>query len=293
MSKAVNYCRLMRIKHWIKNVIVMIPPLFGKVVFEQAVMIQLVLGFFVFSLASSAVYVLNDLCDIENDRNHPTKCSRPLASGAVSKTEGMILFVLCVAGALVINWFAAGLSVCYLIPVLYVLLNIMYSKSWKHKPVIDIVVLVSGYVLRLEYGSIITGVRVSNWLYLTLIALALFMAFGKRHNEKKACGDSTRAVLEQYSLPFLRSNMYMYLGAFIIFYSLWSIDSGASSNMVITAPLVMIMTMRYTYDIENNDEGNPVDVILGDLFLILLGVVYAAAVVLLLYFPDIFRVFTA
>ncbi|MBQ6181294.1 MAG: UbiA family prenyltransferase [Ruminococcus sp.] len=287
IGKIRSYCTLMRIKHWIKNFIVLIPAFYGGVFLKDNIIVQLAAGFLVFALCSSAIYIINDLCDIEKDRLHPVKCKRPLASGAVSKTEGIVLFSIVTAAALVINWLICGISAGGLIPLLYLLLNFMYSKSWKNKPVIDLVILVSGFVLRMFYGSYITEVVISSWLYLTLIALSLFMAFGKRRNEKIACGDSTRSVLGLYTQNYLNSSMYMYLAIFLVFYALWSVDAGSLPGMIYTTPLVIVMIMRYTYDLESDKHGNPVDVILGDKLLLLLGAVYAAFIFVQIYFPEV------
>lgn len=286
-KKLRSYISLLRVKHWIKNFIVLIPAFYGGVFTKNDIILKLTAGFAVFALCSSAIYVINDYCDIEKDRLHPVKCKRPLASGEVSKAEGITLFCIVTAAAVLINAFLCGISVGGAIPLLYLLLNFMYSKSWKNKPVIDIVILVSGFVLRMFYGSYITDVRISNWLYLTLIALSLFMAFGKRRNEKMACGDATRSVLSQYTERYLNSSMYMYLAIFLVFYALWSVDTGSLPNMIYTTPLVIIMIMRYTFDLESDAHGNPVDVILGDKFLILLGVLYAGFIFIQIYFPEV------
>lgn len=287
LKKLRSYASLLRIRHWIKNFIILIPAFYGGVVLQRDVLPRLLTGFLTFALCASAIYTLNDLCDIEKDRSHPVKCKRPLASGAVSRTEGIVLLCICTVAALVLDWLLCGLHIGALVPVLYLLLNLLYSLSWKNKPVTDIVILVSGFFLRMLYGSYITGVRISNWLYLTLIALSLFLAFGKRRNEKRSCGDSTRAVLQKYSDTYLNSSMYMYLAIFLVFYALWSTDAGALPGMIYTTPLVIIMAMRYTYTLENDAHGNPVDMILGDKLLLLLGALYAAFIFVQIYFPEV------
>lgn len=285
--KIKSYCSLIRIQHWIKNLILWIPAFYGGVFLQKEVLLQLAAGFLVFSLCSSAIYVLNDLCDIEKDRQHPIKCHRPLASGTVTKKEGITLLCICTAAALLLNFLLSGFQIGALIPILYLILNLLYSKSWKNRPVIDLVILVSGFVLRMLYGSFITGVRISNWLYLTLIALSLFMAFGKRRNEKMTCGESSRSVLGFYSETYLNSSMYMYLAIFLVFYALWSVDTGALPGMIYTVPLVIVMMMRYTYLLERDEHGNPVDMILGDKLLLLLGALYAAFIFVQIYFPEV------
>ncbi len=284
--KVRSYIKLIRVKHWIKNLLIVIPAFFGTALIEGNVILRLILGFLVFSFCSSAVYIINDMNDIENDRQHPDKCKRPLASGAVSKREAYVLIAVLLIFAAVLNHFLCGLSMRALIPWVYMLLNLLYSISLKNKPVIDIVLLVSGFFFRVFYGSSITGIRISGWLYLTVISLSLFLAFGKRRNEKMSCGDSARKVLSFYSLQYLNSSMYMYLSLFAVFYSIWSLNANDTGLMIYTTPLILIMMMRYSYKLEVDVNGNPVDMILGDKLLLTLGGVYAALVFAIIYFPE-------
>ncbi len=287
LQKLRAYASLLRIRHWIKNGILLIPAFYGGAILQKDILLKLLIGFLSFACCASAIYTVNDLCDIEKDRSHPVKCKRPLASGAVSRAEAVVLICICTGAALVLDWLLCGLRIGALIPVLYLLLNLLYSLSWKNKPVADIVILVSGFFLRMLYGSYITDVRISSWLYLTLISLSVFMAFGKRRNEKRSCGEITRTVLKHYSDNFLNSSMYVYLAIFLVFYALWSTEGSTLPGMIYTTPLVFIMTMRYTYMLEQDAHGNPVDMILGDWVLLLLGALYAAFLLVMLYFPGV------
>lgn len=284
--KVRSYIKLIRVKHWIKNLLIVIPAFFGTALIESEVIYRLIFGFFVFSFCSSAVYIINDLNDIENDRQHPDKCKRPLASGAVSKKEAFILIAVLLILASILNHFLCGFSLHSLIPWVYMILNLLYSVSLKNKPVIDIVLLVSGFFFRVFYGSAITEIRISGWLYLTVISLSLFLAFGKRRNEKMSCGDSARKVLGYYSLQYLNSNMYMYLTLFAVFYSIWSLNANDTGLMIYTTPLILVMMMRYSYKLEIDVNGNPVDMILGDRVLIILGGIYALLLFVIIYFPE-------
>lgn len=185
-SKVKSYFQLLRVSHWLKSIIIFIPAFYGGAILELPVLCRTIVGFLTFSLCSSAIYVINDICDIEKDRNHPEKCKRPLASGAVSKTEGAVLTGICCAAAMILDLLLCGISIGAAIPVLYFVLNILYSIKLKNHPVVDIVILVSGFVLRMLYGSFITDIRISKWLYLTLMALSLFMAFGKKAQREAA-----------------------------------------------------------------------------------------------------------
>ncbi len=284
--KVKAYIELIRIKHWIKNLLIALPAFFGTAITTRGVIYRLILGFIVFSFCSSAVYIVNDLNDIENDRQHPDKCKRPLASFAVSKKEAYILITVLLILSAVLDYLLCGFSLKLLIPWIYMALNLLYSISLKNKPVTDIVILVSGFFFRVFYGSVITGIKISGWLYLTVISLSLFMAFGKRRNEKMSCGDSARKVLNSYSLQYLNSNMYMYLALFAVFYSIWSLNANDTGMMIYTTPLILVMMMRYSYRLEIDVNGNPVDMILGDRTLLILGGIYVLIVFAIIYFPE-------
>lgn len=287
LSRLKAYLKLARLRHWIKNTIVAIPAFFGGRLLEENTAPSILLAFTVFSLCSSSVYVINDICDVERDRLHPTKRDRPLASGAVSLVEGYILLVLFTASALMLSIYLCGFSIDLAIPVIYILLNLLYSKLFKNKPIADIVILVSGFFLRLLWGASVADVRISSWLYLTVVALSIFLAFGKRRNEKLTCSDTARPVLARYSDRYLNSSMYTYLALFLVFYSLWSTDPSTAAGMIYTTPLVAVMMMRYTYSLESGGHGNPVDMILSDRPLLAMGGLYGVCVFLIIYFPEV------
>ncbi len=285
--KLLNYAKLMRINHWIKNALVVIPAFFGMALIHPEIIFRLLTGFFVFSFCSSAIYIINDICDIENDRLHPVKCKRPLASRAVSKTEAYILLVVLLILTFALNTVICGFHLKALIPLIYLILNLSYSLALKNKPVIDIVILVSGFFMRIFYGSVITDIKISGLLYLTVISFSLFLAYGKRRNEKLTCGKTSRKVLQFYNERYLNSSMYMYLTLFMIFYAVWSLSLKDSQVLIYTTPLIMIMSMRYTYRLEVDEHGNPVDMILHDKVLIILGIVYMVIISTIIYFPEV------
>lgn len=278
----------MRISHWIKNTLIVIPAFFGTALIHPEILFKLLTGFFVFSFCSSAVYIVNDICDMENDRLHPVKCKRPLASGAVSKTEAYILLAVLLILTFGLNTVICGLHLKALIPLVYLVLNLSYSLNLKNRPVIDIVILVSGFFMRIFYGSVITDVKISGLLYLTVISFSLFLAYGKRRNEKISCGNTSRKVLQFYNERYLNSSMYMYLTLFMIFYAVWSLSLENSQVLIYTTPLIMIMSMRYTYRLEVDAHGNPVDMILHDKILIMLGTVYMIIISVIIYFPEVY-----
>ena len=165
---------------------------------------------------------------------------------------------------------------------LYLFLNMAYSMGLKNYPIIDVVLLTAGFVIRVLYGGVIANVEVSEWLYLVIVSGALYMGFGKRRNELKQ-QKNTRKVLKHYNDAFLDKNMYVAVALVIVFYSMWAIES-INPLMIWTVPFFMIILMKYSFDVEGNSDGDPVEVILQDKVLILLILLYAICVFILLYF---------
>ncbi len=283
--------RLMRIKHFVKNGLILLPLLFSGQMNDGALLVKALLGVVAFSLVSSAVYIFNDVMDAERDRSHPTKCQRPIASGAVSVRAAWLLAVALLVAAAVVNFFIADmLWLAWLVPCLYLLLNVAYSLGLKNVPIVDIAILVSGFVLRVIYGSVLTGIEISRWLYLTVIAMSFYLGLGKRRNELLRQTDgSTRAVLQHYTHSFLDKNMYVCLALTIVFYSLWSVDAltiarVGSNRLLWTVPLVILICMRYSLTIEGSSDGDPVEVLFTDKMLLALCGLLGLAIVGLLYF---------
>lgn len=246
--------------------------------------ITVFIGFILFSLTSSVIYIINDIQDVEKDRNHPEKSKRPIASGAVGVAEAYILAVFLVICILSITLLAKMNLGSSLVLLFYLILNIIYSKGLKNVPMVDIVILVTCFVLRVVYGAAIIGVTVSNWLYLTIISFSFYLSLGKRRNEMKKSSESgknVREVLKYYNSSFLDKNMYLCLALTIAFYSLWCVDPAntekfGTNYLVFTVPLVMIICMKYSLNVEGDSYGDPVEVLLSDKILIALVMIYVA-----------------
>ena len=274
------YLRLMRPAHWIKNLLVIFPLVFSGRMWQIDATIQALAAFLVFSLAASAVYELNDIMDVEKDRLHPTKRNRPIASGEVSVFRAWMLFAALLLAALVVQLLSGELPAGGIV-LLYVAANIAYSARLKRVPVVDVVFLSAGYLMRVFYGGAMCGVAISGWLYLTILAASFYLGLGKRRGEFVSQGVSTRAVLKGYSYEFLDKNMYMFLGLANVFYALWA--RTASDGMLFTVPIVMVMSMQYSLDVERDSEGDPMTVILTDKMLLITALVYAVSVIAILY----------
>lgn len=281
-----SYFRLMRINHYIKNLLVFFPLVFSKSMFELVPLLKTFIAFISFSFACSFIYIINDIKDVENDKLHSTKHKRPIASGEVKIHSALIWAVFLLFAVITINKFILRASfpaaMCIF---MYMATNILYSLGLKQIPILDVAILAVGFFLRLLYGALITGIEISNWFYLTTILGSLYMGLGKRRNEIKIEGTDKRKVLELYSYDFLDKNMYMCLSLAIVFYSLWTIDTlnQYGSTLVSTIPLLVLICMKYSFNIEKGGDGDPTEVILGDKVLLGMVLLYGLIMLIVLY----------
>lgn len=287
-----NYIKLIRIKHWLKNLLIFLPLFFSINIFKFDKLFYCFIGFLVFSLSSSISYIINDINDVDSDQKHEVKKNRPIASKKISINKAvLVIFILIIINVFLITYLykLSNNFLIVIIPIAYVLLNIVYSISLKHKPIIDVVILVFGFILRIIYGGVIVNIEVSNWLYLMVIFGSFYLGFGKRRNEIIKSGKDSRKVLKFYSKEFLDKNMYIALTLAIAFYSLWCTDpvtiSRAGTNLLFwTIPLVMVIFQLYSLNIEGDSQGDPIEVILSDKKLIITIFLYILIMILLLYF---------
>ena len=287
-----NYLKLIRVKHWLKNILIFLPIFFSINILNLNYLKISSLAFIIFCLSSSIVYIINDIKDIEKDKNHPIKKYRPLASGKVTKNKAfIILIVLIIMNLLLMTYLYININsvLVYLIPIIYIVINILYSFILKDIPIIDVGVIVLGFVLRVMYGGITTNIEVSKYLYLMIIFGAFFLAFGKRRNEILKNGSKSRKSLNIYNKEFLDKNMYVMLGLAVVSYTLWCVDKDTITRvgndyLFWTIPLVMIILQLYSLNIEGNSHGDPIEVILSDKKLIFSGLIYVIIVFVLIYF---------
>ena len=263
--------KLMRPKQWIKNGFVLAPLLFTGEFLNIPAVSHAVLAAFLFCLASSATYIMNDIHDVEHDRHHPKKSkTRPLAAGSV--TVPMALFLLTVLySALIWGWFVAPAVV--LVISLYMTLNLAYTFVLKHEPVVDIFTIATGFVLRVYAGAIALSVPVSSWMFITTFCLALYLAAIKRRQELSQSGTEGRKVLEKYSVALVDRYAEMSAMGALIFYSMFVMS--AKPQLVITLPLVLFGLFRYWYVVEELDGGeSPTDALMADWQLLLTVVIW-------------------
>lgn len=276
-----KYVKLLRVKHYIKNGLVLLPIIFSKLFLQVDCLMHALAGFVSFCLVASAVYILNDIQDVEKDRQHPTKCHRPIASGAISIPKAWLIWGICVAGAILVSVGMQQPLVSYVALLVYVVLNVGYSMGWKNVPLLEIAILVSGFLIRLLYGSLVTNIQVSGWLFLTVVSISFYLGFGKRRNEwrmQRTNAVDTRTVLSFYSEAFLNRSMEMFLCMSIVFYALWAVNQG-NQMLLWSVPLVMLTALRYSMDVENMDaSGDPIEMFYGDKMIWLLAALSAAVV---------------
>ncbi len=280
-----NYIKLMRVHHYLKNILVFAPAFFAKQIFEFENILKLLYGFLIFSLVCSVVYIINDINDIDKDKIHPKKKYRPLASGIIGIKQATILAIVLIVIVVCCEVFLFNNIVGIIILGIYLFVNIIYSTKVKNIPLFDILILVLGYVLRIYYGATILNGYVSTWLFLSVLAVAFFLGFGKRRNELIKRGIEYREVLKYYSRDFLDKVMYMFLGITIVFYALWceNMSSIYGNRIIFTVILVIFIVLRYSLNIELDSDGDPIDVILEDKLLIILGIIYIMSLVICVY----------
>lgn len=266
--------KLMRPRQWIKNGFVLAPLIFAGLFLDGNAVSQALLALVLFSVASSATYIVNDLRDIEDDRKHPIKSKkRPLASGQVKPAQAKVLLL----GLYVI--LAAGI---WLQPAVmgviaaYLLLNVAYSYWLKHQPVLDIFTIAIGFVLRVYAGAMAIEVPVSSWMFVTTLSLALFLAAIKRRQELVQSGEGARKVLKMYSVSIVDKFAEISATGALLFYSFFVMS--ARPELVITVPFVLFGLFRYWYIVEFVGEGeSPTDALLNDKQLLLTVLGWIAA----------------
>jgi 4-hydroxybenzoate polyprenyltransferase len=253
--------KLVRLKQWVKNSFVFSPLIFAGEFLHLDSIYSTLLAAFLFCLAASAVYIVNDLKDIEKDRIHPEKSKkRPLASGQVSPQSAIILLTLLYI--MLISFWAVVPNVIYVI-FIYLVLNWAYTFKLKHEPVIEIFIVAFGFVLRVYAGAMALTVPVSHWMFITTLSISLYLASIKRRQELLQSGSQSRGVLAYYSVTIIDRFAEMSAVTAVVFYSLYVME--VQPKLVVTVPLVIFGLFRYWYIVETLKGGeSPTDVIIQD-----------------------------
>lgn len=282
--------RALRPVQWVKNVFVLAPIVFAEQLGDPVVLQRAMIAFGAFCLASSAVYLFNDLRDREEDRRHPLKQHRPIASGALPVPAAIAAALALAAGSL-----AAGFTLSphfAVLIVLYLAVNLLYSSGLKHMVILDVMAVSSGYVIRVLAGAEAIGVDVSNWLLLCTIFLALLLICSKRRHELVLLADEAaehRSVLSHYSPAFLDQMINVVTASTVVSYALYAVDADTvarfgSDRLVWTLPMVLYGVFRFLYLIYQREEKhNPTEAILRDVPSVVNVLLWGVVVVWIVY----------
>ena len=264
----------MRPQQYIKNLFIFLPLFFALKISDTELLTSALIAFIAFSLTASAVYILNDYHDIDEDRQHPTKRDRPLASGAINKRQALgIMALLFVAGFGMMAMLSLQAAMILLA---YVIMNIAYSLYLKHIAILDVTIIAIGFVLRLFIGSVVTNIPLSMWIVVMTFLLALFMALAKRRDDVLIyldTGKKMRKVIDGYNLQFLDTAMAIMASVVIVSYTIYTtspevVERVHSQYLYLTALFVILGIMRYlqiTFVLK--DSGSPTKIVFEDRFI--------------------------
>lgn len=283
--------KLIRVPQWIKNLFVLVPLVFSMNILHPNFLKNSIIAVFCFCLASSLVYIINDIVDRDADKLHPKKKDRPIASGAISVSQGIIitaiLLIFNIALCIQLNpsFILANFA--------YILLNVFYTFYAKNVVLLDIFSIAAGFMLRVIAGAYAINVEISSWLLLTTMFLSLFLAVMKRRSELVLTADtthsSTRKVLTNYTVGFTDQMATVSAAAVIICYALYTtsqrtIDIFKTEDLIFTTPFVVFGIFRYMYLVYKYDQGeNTTEIMLHDVPMIVNILLYSAVVVIILY----------
>lgn len=264
-----NIITLMRPHQYVKNLFVFAPLLFSFS-FNLISVLDTIGAFILFSLVASSIYIFNDLMDIEEDKRHPVKCNRPLASGMVKESSAKLLIMFLAGSAFII---AAILNIyLFYVLVIYFILNILYSIKLKHISIVDIFIIATGFVLRLFAGSSIIDTPLSMWIIIITFLLALFLAIAKRRDDVLLSidGKETRKNIDGYNLEFVNATMILMAGVIIVSYILYTVSAEVIQRLhcdylYLTSFFVILGIMRYMQiTFVEQDSGSPTKIVLKD-----------------------------
>ncbi len=281
---------LLRPRQWLKNTFIFVPVVFSGHLFEEQVAVAALISFVAFCAVSSSVYAVNDIVDAEVDRKHPTKRFRPVAAGRISPTRAMGASILLAVLSAGLAWLVSGWVLLAILA--YVVNNLAYSFFLRRVPILDVMSIAFGYILRMLVGSVVSTVPASDWILLTTFFLTLFVAIGKRRGEISFLeneGRDYRPALRYYSGPMLDQALASLMAMSIVCYSLFAASDYAlrrfgTDALIYTVPFVVYGALRYFQLIHLDDKGDsPTDVLLTDRPLWLCIVLWGVTCLVIIY----------
>ena len=280
----------MRFQQWIKNFFIFAALIFSANLFNTQDLLLTIVGFILFSIAVSGVYIFNDIIDLEKDKLHPLKSRRPLSFGKLSvkaaSIASIILVLIGLLGAFVLKTeFGVVLSI-------YVIINVWYSYQLKGIVILDVMTIAAGFVLRVIGGAVLIGVPTSEWLIICMVLLSLFLGFSKRRHEiliLENLANTHRSVLQHYNPYFLDQMIGIVTATTVMSYALYTISEETihkfgTKHLIYTVPFVLYGIFRYLYLVHKKEEGgNPTKVALTDLPLLVNIVLWIVTVTIIIY----------
>ncbi len=290
----IKFFQLLRLKDWVKNTFLFIPFFFAAKHFDTLSMISLLGGFLCFSLVASGIYILNDIIDLESDKIHPIKKNRPIAAGLISQKTAIICMILL--------WII-GLSLGFYIKpkfdfilALYWILNIGYSLGLKNISILDILMISTGFVLRVKAGGAITSIDISIWLNIMIFLLSMIMAVAKRRDDiilKIKSGVELRKANRGYNLDFLNAVLSLISGITVLAYLMYTISPEVMSRhnsyrLYYTSIFVIAGILRYLQiTFVESESGSPTGILYKDRFIQINILLWMISFYFVLYIPDI------
>lgn len=290
----INLCRLIRPKQWIKNTVVLLPIFFGGALLRVEALYAGFITALSFSFISSSIYCLNDIIDLKDDRRHPVKCQRPLASGAISVVQGFIIMASMVILSMITLFLlpdnqmkTAGVIFFYWV------LNIAYCLFLKQHAIIDVCVIAFGFVLRIISGGLATGIGLSKWIVLMTFLLTLFLSFAKRRDDvlrMNETGHAPRKNTSRYNLTFINQAITITASVTLVCYIMYTMSPEVianfhTSNLYLTSVFVLLGLLRYIQiSVVDKKSGDPTKVILNDRFIQLIVLGFGLTFLIIIYF---------
>lgn len=290
-----QYITLLRPKHWVKNLFLFVPLFFAGRFFELDEIVLLTAGFFSFSFLASSIYIINDYRDVEDDKKHPEKRRRPLASGAVNKTYALVLSVSLTIIGFILAYLVDRSGKFLFISGIYYIMNLLYSFGLKNIAIVDILILAAGFVLRVKGGAELAHLNTTEWFIIMTFLLALFMAIAKRRDDvmlKISTGTEMRKSMKGYSLEFLNMMLGLFCAILIVSYINFTVTPAAHEKygyrLFYTSLFVIAALMRYLQiTFIHNKAGSPTDVLYKDRFIQITLLLWAASFFVILYLRDL------
>lgn len=293
-----KYLKLLRVEQWVKNLFVFVPLFFSGNIKNFDLLTKSIFAFIIFSLAASVVYILNDYNDIEADRKHPEKRRRPLASGDVSKSQAIGIFIGLVMADIALvffaqNYFGENLWKFAAIVGSYFVMNLAYTFKLKHVPIVDISIIATGFVLRVLAGGYMTGISISQWAILLTFVLALVLAIGKRRGEliNAQVSGKTRRALDGYNVQFadiaLSISVTLAIMCYLMFTLSPEVQAKFHSRVFYTVLFVLFAFLRYLQQtLVYNRTESPTKILYRDRYIQITLILWVAAFLIQIYFKK-------